>query len=223
MAAGRRALLTVWVYGLALAAAPMLAGQPKAPPTPMAPIALYSEFREEPPTAVRTALDSELETIMTPLGLRFEWRDLHAQEMGEPAVELAVISFKGRCNVSGLVHRAATPGPLGWTHISDGSILPFSDIDCDGIRALLQNDLLAFPAAAREAAYGRALARVLAHELYHIFADTTHHGSCGIGKEAYSARDLLSGSFRFENRESMALRKGKAYGALGGSGMALRQ
>jgi hypothetical protein len=137
-------------------------------------------------------------------------------------VELAVISFKGRCDTAGLVRRAATPGPLGWTHISDGSILPFSDVDCNGVRALLQSDLLSLPATGRDAAFGRALARVLAHELYHIFADTTHHGSCGIGKEAYTARDLLAGSFRFENRESKALRNGKAYGALG-KGLALRE
>ena len=172
---------------------------------------------------VRAALDDELESIMTPLGLHFEWRDLHGPRLEEPTVELAVVSFKGRCDVGGLVHRAATPGPLGWTHISDGSILPFSDVDCDGIRTFLQSELLTLPGAAREAAFGRALARVLAHELYHIFADTTHHGSCGIGKEAYSARDLLAGSFRFENRESKALRSGKAYGALQKGAMALRQ
>jgi hypothetical protein len=207
--------MTAWMCGLALAAVPVLGGQPGVALAPMAPIALYSGFEQEPPEAVKTALDDELDSIMTPLGLRFEWRDLHAARMGEPAVELAVVSFKGRCDTAGLVRRAATPGPLGWTHISDGSILPFSGVDCGGIRAFLQSDLLALPAAARDAAFGRALARVLAHELYHIFADTTHHGSFGIGKEAYSARDLLAGNFRFENRESKALRNGKAYGALG--------
>jgi hypothetical protein len=204
--------MKAWICGLALAALPAFGGQPGEP---LAPIALYSEFRQQPPAAVRAALGSELESIMAPLGLRFEWRDLHGPQLGEPAVELAVVSFKGRCDVSGLVGRASAPGPLGWTHISDGSILPFSDVDCDGIRAFLQSDLLALPAAFREAAFGRALARVLAHELYHIFAGTTHHGSFGIGKEAYSARDLLAGSFRFEPRESKALKSGKAYGELG--------
>jgi hypothetical protein len=206
--------MTAWMCGVALAGLPMLGGQPKVPLAPTAPIALYSAFEHPAPKAVKAALDDELDSIMTPLGLRFEWRDLHGPREEAPAVELAVISFKGRCDVSRLVRRAAAPGPLGWTHISDGSILPFSDVDCDGIRAFLQSDLLLLPAASREGAFGRALARVLAHELYHIFADTTHHGSFGIGKEAYTARDLLAGSFRFENRESKALRNGKAYGAL---------
>ena len=35
-------------------------------------------------------------------------------------------------------------------------------------------------------------------------------------------RENLAGSFRFENRESKALRNGKAYGALG-KGLALRE
>ena len=151
--------------GLALAAVPMLAGQRKVPLAPIAPIALYSEFRQEPPAAVKAALDDELEAIMTPLGLRFEWRDLHGPRLEEPAVELAVISFKGRCDVAGLVRRAATPGPLGWTHISDGSILPFSDVDCDGIRAFLQSDLLALPAPPR--------ARRLSAAPWHAFWPTS--------------------------------------------------
>ena len=200
-----------WIVGLVLAAMPALSAQPRGV---LAPIALYSEFEQAPSKAVKAALIDELGSIMTPLGLRFEWRDLRAPRDEEPAVELAVISFKGHCDVAGLLPRSTSPGALGWTHISDGEILPFSDVDCDGIRGFLQHSLLLLPPAGREEAFGRALARVLAHELYHIFADTTRHGSCGIGKEAYTVRDLMASDFRFENRESRALKNGKAYGLL---------
>ncbi len=71
-------------------------------------------------------------------------------------------------------------------------ILPFSEVDCDGLRVFLQRGLLGLRAQDRALAYGRAVGRVLAHELYHIFADTKHHGSCGIAKEAFSSQDLLS-------------------------------
>jgi hypothetical protein len=200
-----------WVFGLALAVVPLFGGEPKAA---LAPIALYSEFDQAPPKAVTAALQSELATIMLPLGLRFEWRDLHGPR-DDFAVELAVVTFKGRCNVAGLSpHTASSPGALGWTHISDGVILPFSDVDCDGIRVFLQRSLLGISTSDREEVFGHALARVLAHELYHIFADTTRHGSCGIAKEAYSVRDLLSTGFRFEDRESKALKNSKAYGLL---------
>jgi hypothetical protein len=152
---------------------------------------------------------------MTPMGLRFEWRDLRGPK-DVPAVELAVVSFKGRCNVAGLQpHNISTPGALGWTHISDGVILPFTDVDCDEIRIFLQRALLGVSARDREEVFGRALARVLAHELYHIFADTTRHGSCGVAKEAYTVHDLLTAGFRFEDKETRAMRNSKAYESLG--------
>jgi hypothetical protein len=53
---------------------------------------------------------------------------------------------------------------------------------------------------------GRALGRVLAHELYHIFANTTRHAADGVGKPAYSVADLLSADFRFARREALAMR-----------------
>ncbi len=58
------------------------------------------------------------------------------------------------------------------------------------------------PGNEREGAYGRALGRVLAHELYHIFGNTTHHASEGVAKESYTVQDLLTEEFQFEAKES---------------------
>jgi hypothetical protein len=94
---------------------------------------------------------------------------------------------------------------LGWTHVSDGQILPFTDVSCDRIREFVQSGLLTYRAEDREEKYGRALGRVLAHELYHIFANTTRHGSVGVAKESYNVQDLLANDFRFEAKESRML------------------
>ena len=178
---------------------------------PIAPIALYTSFQQPPPFAVLEALHDEVESIMFPTGLKFEWRTLSGVQGNEVSVELAVLTFKGRCDVEGLLNRGKHVGALGWTHVSDGVILPFSDVDCDGIRKFLQRGLISIRPAERAAAYGRAIGRVLAHELYHIFADTKQHASCGIAKEAYTEQELLSSSFRLEDRESNALRVSKAH------------
>ncbi|HLK63106.1 MAG TPA: hypothetical protein VKU19_06680 [Bryobacteraceae bacterium] len=181
----------------------------------VAPIALYTHFDQEPPKGVVDALHDELESIMSPLSLTFEWRSLDTVRGNELSVELAVLTFKGDCSTAHLQpHHANNPGALGWTHVSDGAILPFSDVECDRIRAFVQKDLLMVHAVDREEVFGRALARVVAHELYHIFANTSHHGSCGIGKSAYSVQDLLADDFQFEDRESNALRTSKAHWAL---------
>lgn len=117
-----------------------------------------------------------------------------------------MVNFKGRCDIGGLAASLTRSTALGWTHVSDGVILPFSDVDCDRIRAFVQKGLLSLPRKDREATFGRAMGRVLAHELYHVFANTARHGSCGVGKASYSVEDLLSPQFRFEERESRALR-----------------
>jgi hypothetical protein len=94
---------------------------------------------------------------------------------------------------------------LGWTHVSDGQILPFTDVSCDRVREFVQSGLLLFRMEDREARYGRALGRVLAHELYHIFANTTRHGSMGVAKESYSVQDLVADDFQFQAKESRML------------------
>jgi len=196
---------------LALAALPAI-GEQRG--TSLAPIALYTQFQKEPPPAVLESLQDEVESIMAPMGLRFDWRPLASAGRNGVSVELAVITFKGRCDASGLTAHESKPGPLGWTHISDGIILPFADVDCTGMRDFIQRQLLAVRAEDREEAFGRALGRVLAHELYHIFANTTRHGTCGVGKSAYSVEELLSRDFQFEQRESLALKSSQAHIAL---------
>jgi hypothetical protein len=197
----------IFVLGLTLAVSPGFSGERHVP---LAPISLYTHFQEAPSETVQEALHDELESIMAPLGFRFEWRSLSEANGSQVSVELAVLTFKGRCNVANLMPRSNVPGALGWTHVSDGNILPFSDLECDRLRGFVQKELLAFPAEDREEVFGRALARVVAHELYHIFANTSQHGSCGVGKAAYTVQELLGEDFQFEARESLALRNSKA-------------
>jgi hypothetical protein len=186
---------------LALAIHPGWAAEPPA----AVRVALYVQFDQTPPAAVVDSLRTELDSIMAPIGLRFEWRSL-AGSGAEPTAELAVVSFKGRCDSTGLPPHSSNPGALGWTHISNGVILPFTDLDCGGLRAFLGEQLLALARGDRDGALGRALGRVLAHELYHIFANTTRHAAGGVGKHAYSVEDLLSADFRFARREALAMR-----------------
>jgi hypothetical protein len=47
-----------------------------------------------------------------------------------------------------------------------------------------------------------------------VECNTARHGSCGVGKSAYTVQELLSEDFLFEERESLALRTGKAHTVL---------
>ncbi|MGA2273163.1 MAG: hypothetical protein ABSH00_06385 [Bryobacteraceae bacterium] len=196
-------LRQVWFLSAPLAGAAALWAQPMAP---VSPATLYTEFQQPPPAAVMSAIRGETEAIMGRLGIGMEWRSLAGVTGSEVSVQLAVIRFQGRCDVSGLSSHRVQPGALGWTHESDGVILPFGAVDCDRIRSFLQVDLLGVPAADRELVFGRAVGRVLAHELYHIFTRSPHHSPEGVGKAAYAVRDLLAVRFVFDASESMELR-----------------
>ena len=192
----------------------VLPGRSETRVATFAPITLYTQFEQAPSAGVMHALQEEVESLMAPIGLRFAWRDLGETGGHEVSAELAVVTFKGRCNVAGLTTRSHVEGALGWTHVSDGQILPFTDVSCDRVREFTQSGLLVFRAEDRAAKYGRALGRVLAHELYHIFANTTRHGSIGVAKESYNMQDLLADDFQFQAKESRMLRTNRPRPAL---------
>jgi hypothetical protein len=80
--------------------------------------------------------------------------------------------------------------------VVDGEIRPFIDIQCDRVQASL-NSVLWRQDQNSSVALGRALARVLAHELYHVLAGTAAHSRTGIAKPALSGTDLASQRLEF--------------------------
>jgi hypothetical protein len=177
----------------------------KTPPA----ITVYTQF-EHPYSA--TAIDTmrdELGAIMSPLGLDFAWRDLSRSRGNEVSIELVVVTFKGTCEMDAGFIAPAETGALGWTHMSDGAILPFSDVDCNKIRRFISPEVRSLDRKDRDLAYGRAIGRVLAHELYHVFTNTTHHASWGVAKAFYTSKDLVAVQFQFQEKDTRALRTGK--------------
>ena len=188
---------------LALGILPMFAADHNAP------IRLYYEFRQEPQSAVLAPIQKELDKIMQPAGLSFEWLALPAQVGDGASVEVAIIHFNGRCEVGGPQYERRAPGPLGWTLITDGQILPFIEIDCEQLQSFLLPDLLRLQGHFRTIAFGTAVARVLAHELYHMLLKTTAHSSSGVASARFTAQQLLTDALHFNRKQCEKLR---AYG-----------
>jgi hypothetical protein len=55
---------------------------------------------------------------------------------------------------------------------------------------------------------GRAMGRVLAHELYQIVADTSVHGRDGVAQAAFTSRQLTSGPLELGASEVVAVQNG---------------
>jgi hypothetical protein len=139
--------------------------------------------------------------LLAPLGFDLEWRDTSTAGR-EAWADLAVVTFQGRCRLGEPFPRFV-PGPLGWTDLEDGKVQPFAVVDCDRIAALLQYWL---PPQHAESLFQRAIGRVLAHELYHVFTRTVAHGPSGAAKAEFTALDLISRSFRFQTPREHPLR-----------------
>src|SRR5690242_8276853 len=130
------------LIGIGLLASLCFAGGTPGSPQ-LAPITLFTQFMEPAPKAVVAALQEEVASILAPSGLHFEWHDLaSAAEVGT-AVELAVVTFRGTCDVTTFSMKSTVPAQaLGFTSVTDGEILPFTTVECDRTRGFLSGAML---------------------------------------------------------------------------------
>jgi hypothetical protein len=154
---------------------------------------------------VLETLHTEIEDLLHPTHLAVHWHD----GRGEVAGQLAVIRIQGEC-------QAYAPPPtmyvsedveaLGRTHVSNGVVLPFADIRCDELRRFIGGPLRSgHDREAREQMLGRALARVIAHELYHILLKTRSHGKSGIARASQTAAQLVAPRVSFSRADERKL------------------
>ena len=173
-------------------------------------IRVFHRFEHEPPASVLASMERELSLLMRPVGIEFQWRPFTLAAGREISVDLVIVDFRGTCDLLDVRPGEASPETLGSTNITDGNILPYITLQCDAVRRLVWPDLVLVASSARAAAYGRALARVMAHELYHVFSKSAAHDSSGLAKARFTIRDLLAKHLEFNPKQRAFLR---AYGA----------
>jgi hypothetical protein len=81
--------------------------------------------------------------------------------------------------------------PLGYTHMSDGHVLPFIDIDCDAVAESVSRMMPSATAFLNPDAYARALAAVLTHEMVHALTGTCDHAGSGVMQPHLTPRELI--------------------------------
>jgi hypothetical protein len=144
--------------------------------------------------------------ILKQSGVSLRWR------LGIPAQSvsgtLVVVKLEGHCDMDG-APAYLVPGPLGWSHEVDGTMLPFSNLACDNLRGAVESAIATGGNHVRgNVLLGRAMGRVLAHELYHIVADTSVHGHDGVAQSAFTPRQLTSGPLELGAFEATAVQNG---------------
>jgi hypothetical protein len=176
------------------------------------PLYVYLMNGEATTPVTLETLRGEVEELLQPSNIPLSWHDGQGSVNGR----LAVIRIQGSCHAEAPLPLALTnaghedPEALGKTHVSNGVVLPFADIRCEELRRFIQSSLRsANNAEAREQMLGRALARVIAHELYHILLRTRAHGKSGIARATQTAAQLIAPRRSFSKVDERKLSTGE--------------
>ena len=177
-------------------------------------VGVFLDFDSVPGAVPMDVMKNEVNKILRPSGVALDWR-LTSENHGDEVFNgLVVLKFKGKCKVEGWsdVRTGLLPGEertLGATKVVDGRVLPFTEVRCDEVKRALAYLRPEVNPRERQKAFGIALGRVVAHEIYHILARTTGHAVHGLAKASESLEDLVNkGSMGFREEDSTAIRKG---------------
>jgi hypothetical protein len=151
----------------------------------------------------------ETETIFKTAGLHLDWRT-RADGVRGAYENLVVVHFKGKCVLEPVPMLYDERGPFAFTYNSDGAVLPFSEVECDHVTASVQSAMGTDDHARPDYVMGRALGRVVAHELVHILTKSDSHAREGVAQKALSGRDLIGPPLRLTREDVEKLRQAPA-------------
>jgi hypothetical protein len=137
----------------------------------------------------------EVESVMKSSGLTLDWRT--RGEAGASGFDnLVVVRFKGKCILEPVGYLYDERGPLAFTYSTAGEVQPYSEVACDRVSAAARSAMSGRDFAKADVLFGRALGRVVAHEMMHMLARSGAHGHAGVEKAALSGKSLISPEMR---------------------------
>jgi hypothetical protein len=173
---------------------------------PLSALTVILDFKGPHAEGSVSEMEREAGLIMRSSGIQLDWR--LAGEQPLQYNNLVVMTFRGSCGFGVSSRRYYEPGPYASTKITDGAVQPFGDVDCD------RGVATAGDAMAEDTDYfrgdqlvGRALGRVVAHELVHMLTRSNRHGSEGVAKASLSGRELIADSLMLSISDVERVRK----------------
>jgi hypothetical protein len=152
----------------------------------------------------------ELTTEMQQVGYDVEWADA-AHPSFSTSAPLIVADLRGTCVLPSRSDSSqnAEGKQLAASQVAGERIEPFISLNCDTLNSFLSStasSVLMGPAGpVRDYTYGRAMARLLAHELYHVLAQTSHHSKTGVARANVTPAELLADRFDFDDEAAQRL------------------
>jgi len=132
--------------------------------------------------------------VLQSSGVQLDWRML-GEDPYAAYSDLVIMTFRGTCKYgpAGPIDIGDELGPLAMTHSVDGEIQPFGEVNCDRVVNSARTAMLGDDYARADLLIGRALGRVVTHELVHMITKSAEHGTEGVEKSSLSGRQLIAG------------------------------
>jgi hypothetical protein len=175
--------------------------------TPARPVGVTIVLDFQGPRSERSVqeMKHEFEGIMKGSGLAFEWR-LRDEANQVTANHLVLVRFKGKCILEPVGYLYDERGPLAFTYSTDGVVQPYSEVACDKVASSVRSAMFGGDFAIADELLGRALGRVLAHELVHMLSKSGVHARSGVEKAALSGKLLIAPDLRLDAADLEKLR-----------------
>jgi hypothetical protein len=186
----------VWICALAWLTVPAVFGEG---------ITIVLDFqgpRSEPSVA---EMKREFTGIMkdTPVRFDFRWRSRASQEVPS---DLVLVRFTGKCVLDPVGYLYDERGPMAFTYSTDGVVQPFGEVACDKVTSAVRSAMSGGDFANADVLLGRALGRVLAHEVVHMLSKSGAHGRTGVARPALSGSQLIAPELRLEPEDLERMR-----------------
>jgi hypothetical protein len=133
--------------------------------------------------------------ILNATGVRLAWK-MRGEDPSASYNDLVVMTFKGACSFQSVPMppppRYDELGPYAITHTTDGEVQPFGEVDCDRVVYSARAAMSGADYARADLLVGRAMGRVVAHELVHMLTKSGEHSHDGVQRASLSGRQLIA-------------------------------
>lgn len=143
-------------------------------------------------------MQREMNRLLAKGERRVEFKDRREIQAGVDVADLTVVKFRGNCRMAVEPVFLDERGPLAFAHTTDGDVLPFTEVLCDRVRKAAARVMHGEDYAQGQTLMGRAMARVLAHELWHVKTNSMGHAKSGVARHALSGKQLIGERLDFE-------------------------
>lgn len=137
-------------------------------------------------------MEREAGAVLKKIGFTFDWKTEQSLTPNAEFKSLLIFKMRGHCEMDPIPQLIDERGPLGLAYVSDGQVLSFGEIECDRVKRSVQRIFPRGESERQDRIYGRALGRVIAHEMYHMLSGQTRHSKTGLTQASLTADELTS-------------------------------